>query len=402
MFMQLSRNSSSAAYRTALIISGVFFTAGLTIAAIGPSLPALATRIGVEAAALGGLFTMFSSGVMLAQMAVMRASRRLGQRATLAASMALMCVGILAVAQGSGLAALFGAALLGGFGFGGVLATGNILVAQLFPSRSAAALNGINVFFGLGSIVGPALAAAAQARFSAPQMALWVGAAAVGALSPVVLGAALPGAGGPAGERGASRGAAPAHSWLLGFMLLVYTGTEIGFGAWLTLYMIASAGIDGASAALVVSGFWLALTGGRALAVALGDRMSAHSLLRCCLGGLLLGATLLALGIGNVPLTLVGVLVFGLSCGPVFPSAVALLTSGPQSGPATSRALALGNGGALLTPALLGILLTRYGPPAVAALLVLSALLMIGLGAAALRPPSKVCLPLEADCAPTK
>jgi fucose permease len=402
MFMQLSRISSSAAYRTAVIISGVFFTAGLTIAAIGPSLPVLAARSGVEAAALGGLFTMFSSGVMLAQVAVVRASRRFGQRVTLAASMALMCIGSLAVAQGSGLPALFGAALLGGFGFGGVLATGNMLVAQLFPARSAAALNGINVFFGLGSIVGPALAAVAQARFSAPQMALWVGAAAVGALSPVVLGVAARGAGEPAGDRGDSRGAAPVHSWLLGFLLLVYTGTEIGFGAWLTLYMIASAGMDGTRAALVVSGFWLALTSGRVLAVALGGRMSAFSLLKLCLVGLLSGAALLALGIGNIPMTLVGVLIFGLSCGPVFPTVVALLTSGPRSGPATSRALALGNGGALLTPALLGLLLTRYGPPAVAALLVLAALLMIGLGAAALRPQAKLCLPLDADCAPTK
>src|SRR4051794_34823870 len=132
--MRSLRLFSSAAHRTALITCGVFFAAGLTIAAIGPSLPVLAARIGVDIAALGGLFTAFSGGVMIAQVVVARASRHFGQRATLAASMLLMCAGSLAIAQGEGLLALFAAALLGGFGFGGVLATGNTLVAQLFPT----------------------------------------------------------------------------------------------------------------------------------------------------------------------------------------------------------------------------------------------------------------------------
>jgi MFS transporter, FHS family, L-fucose permease len=385
-----------------MIICGVFFTAGLTIAAIGPSLPVLAVQIDVDVAALGGLFTTFSAGVMLAQLGVARASRRFGQRATLAASMLLTGAGCLAIAQGISLLALFGAALLGGFGFGGVMATGNTLVAQLFPSGSTAALNGINLFFGVGSIVGPSLAAAANARLSAPQIALWIGAGAMAALSPVVLGAVAGGAGGAATARAGARSAAPVRSWLLGFLLLVYTGTEIGFGAWLTLYMISSAAMDVASAALVVSGFWLALTSGRALVVALGARISAHGLLRLCLGGLLLGAVLLALGIGNIALTLAGVLLFGLSCGPVFPTIVALVASSAGAAAATSQVLLLGNCGALLVPALLGVLLTRYGPPAVTALLVLAALLMIGLGVAAMRPRPEAALPEEADCIPAQ
>jgi fucose permease len=398
--MRTVRWFSAPAYRTAAIVCGVFFAAGLMIAAIGPSLPVLAVQIGVDTAALGGLFTTFSAGVMIAQVGLVRVSQRLSQRATLAASMLLMCAGILAITQGASLLALFGAALLGGLGFGGVLATGNIMVAQLFPSGSAAALNGINLFFGVGSIVGPSLAAAANARLSAPQIALWIGAGAMAALSPVVLAMAASSAGGATSAPGAVRSTAPARTWLLGFLLLVYTGTEIGFGAWLTLYMITSAAMDIAGAALVVSGFWLALTSGRALAVALGVRMSAHRLLRLCLGGLLLGAVLLALSIGNVALTLAGVLLLGMSCGPVFPTALALVASRAHSGAATSRALILGNSGGMIVPALIGLLLTRLGPPAVAALLVVSALVMIALGAAALRPQPEVIVPGEADCAP--
>ena len=267
--MQSALRVSSAAYRTAIVTCGVFFAAGLTLAALGPSLPILALRIGVDIAALGGLFTATSVGVIIAQLGVVRAGRRFDQRTILAASVLLMGVGGMAIAQGGALSTLFAAALLSGLGFGGVVATGNTLVARLFPGRSAAALNGINLFFGVGAMVGPAIAGAANARFNAPQLALWVGGGLMAALAPVVLGAAARSVSGAASTSGA-RVAAPPRSWLFGLMLLVYTGTEIGFGAWLTLYMVSSAALDLVSAALVVSGFWLALTSGRALAATLG------------------------------------------------------------------------------------------------------------------------------------
>lgn len=383
--MQSALRVSSAAYRTAIVTCGVFFAAGLTLAALGPSLPILALRIGVDIAALGGLFTATSVGVIIAQLGVVRAGRRFDQRTILAASVLLMGVGGMAIAQGGALSTLFAAALLSGLGFGGVVATGNTLVARLFPGRSAAALNGINLFFGVGAMVGPAIAGAANARFNAPQLALWVGGGLMAALAPIVLGAATRSVSGAASTSGA-RVAAPPRSWLFGLMLLVYTGTEIGFGAWLTLYMVSSAALDLVSAALVVSGFWLALTSGRALAATLGGQISVYGLLKLCLIGLLLGTILLTLSIGNLVITCIGVLLFGLSCGPIFPTVIALVSSSTPGSTATSMVLAMGNSGGLLVPALIGLLLTRYGPPAVAGLLVLAALLMIGLGAAAMRP----------------
>jgi fucose permease len=96
------------------------------------------------------------------------------------------------------------------------------------------------------------------------------------------------------------------------------------------------------------------------------------------------------------------VLLFGLSCGPVFPTVLALATSSAQGGAAISRVLLLGNSGALLIPALLGLLLTHYGPPAVVALLIIAALAMIGLGAAAMRPQPEALVQGDIDCAPAR
>lgn len=396
--MQSARMASVAAYRTAAIVCGVFLAAGLTIAAIGPSLPVLASRVGSDVAALGGLFTALSTGVLLAQGGVVWARQRFGSRIALTSSILLMAVSGVAIAQGAALLAVFVAAFFCGLGFGGVLALGNTLVAQLFAARSAAALNGINVFFGVGSIIGPSLAAAMGGRLGAPQMALWIGAGALALLVPLALVAAAY----PASEGHTTATettpSAPVRSWLLGLLLFFYTGIEIGFAAWLTLYMITSAAFDVTQAALFVSAFWFALTTGRGLAAVLGVRLSGHSLLRLCLGGILLGALLLAVGVGNTAVTFAGIVALGISCGPVFPTTIALLTASAAGNAAVGKALVLGNGGGMLLPALIGLVLSRYGPSAVAVLIVVAACVMIGLGIAAMRPHVATIVADRADC----
>lgn len=392
--------SSSAAHRTLVIMCVVFFSGGLLLAVIGPSLPFLAARSGLDIAALGGLFTIFSTGVIMTQFGIGWANRRFGMRATLAISMLLVSIGGVAIAEGYNSIALFGAGFLCGTGFGGIIATGNTLTAQLFPERSTAVLNMVNLFFGIGSIVGPALAATATSYFGAPQLALWVGAGLMALFAPVMLKA-------PAGESstaiqnpGAIRSIFQVRGWVMGLLLLLYTGSEIGFGAWLALYMTTSTELNATNAALVVSGFWLALTSGRALATVFGSRLSTQNLLKLALAGILVGAALLMFSIGNLVLTIVSVCVIGLSCGPVFPTAIALVTSSLNGSKQMSTVLVLGNIGGLTLPALIGLLLTRSGPSAVTLLLVAAALAMIGLISIAVQRQPEALLPNDVDCAP--
>jgi fucose permease len=157
----------------------------------------------------------------------------------------------------------------------------------------------------------------------------------------------------------------------------------VGFAAWLTVYMITSAKLAPVAAALVASGFWLALTLGRALGAWLGLRLAPQSLLGISLVGLLAAAALLIGSVGNLERSVAGVLLFGLSCGPVFPTLLALVTATTRgSGAAASLVLALGNSGGLVVPALLGWLLNRYGPTSTAGMLLGAALAMLTLYAA--------------------
>ena len=380
----------STSTRTLALICGVFLAAGTMLSSMGPILPFLAERTGQDLATMSWIFTALSGGVVLTQPGFGPVSDRLGLRAVLVAGMILMGGAMLAASLTSSLAGLLVTTLLAGIGFGGVLAAGNVLVARLFANHSATALNGLNVFFGVGAILGPAVVGQAGARLGLPQAALWLGGGLILALSPLVLWLAVAP---PTGQhhRKIVSGPTPHVSiWLIGLLLLIYTGTEIGFAGWVTVYIARSAGLAISEAALVASAFWLALTGGRVLGAALGMRMTARALLLTALCGLLAGAGLLALSVGGSSwLALAGVMLFGLSCGPVFPTAMALITAAARGGnSAAGLALGMGNSGGIMLPALMGMLLARYGPSAMVGMLLTCALMMLALGACALRVPA--------------
>jgi len=381
--MEQTNISSTTIRRTLALVCAVFLAAGVALSGVGPALPLLALHIEQDIAVLGGLFTAISLGIILTQFGAGLASARFGHRFVLAAGMLLMSSGIIGVTFGRSLPILLAGALLFGIGFGGVLAAGNVLIGQLFPTRSAAALNGVNLFFGVGSMLGPAIAGLAGLRLGAPQTATWVGAGLLLALVPIVLSyAARPSA--QAAKHPAQEQLQQHNTgWMLAILLLIYIGTEVGFSGWLTVYLITGSNMAPASAALIVSGFWLALTLGRALGAVLGLRLTPAQLLTSSLLGMLIGAILLVLGVGDRGTSIAGVLCLGLSCGPVFPTVLAIVaTTARNSAATTSLVLAIGNGGGLIIPVLLGVLLARYGPSAAAGLVLIAALTMLALCAA--------------------
>jgi fucose permease len=225
----------------------------------------------------------------------------------------------------------------------------------------------------------------ARARFGAPEVALILGAVVLIALAPLL---ALASEAAVVAGQAAAAGPVP---WgtvlLLGLLLLVYSGTEIAVGGWATLYLEMSAGMAPAAVALALSGFWLALTAGRALGALLGLRIGTLALLGGSLTLILLAATLLLATVGQASASVLALALLGLGCGPVFPTTMALVTSisGGRSA-AASLALAVGNLGAGSIPPLLGVVLNESGPRAGVLLLLAAALVMpLLLAAVALR-----------------
>lgn len=242
----------------------------------------------------------------------------------------------------------------------------NLVVAQASPDRSAAALNVLNLAWGIGAAAWPFLS---QGGGSTPLLLL--GAAL--ALNGMALGKFLPGV---ASGGGAATAATPARDPALGsgdtprgrrflvFALLFffYVGTENAVGGWVASLARRLVADGDAGWTLMPSLFWAALLLGRALAPAVLARVAEATL---AASGLLLAALGMAVLLGAASLRGVGagVAFAGLGLASVFPIVIALMTREFASGASRVAgwmfALA-GLGGATL-PWLVGIVSTGLG-----------------------------------------
>ncbi|ACL24854.1 MFS transporter [Chloroflexus aggregans] len=367
----------------ALIIVGLlYFGVGWILSAIGPSLPGLAVQVNRDVTELGAVFTAFSLGAVLASVGVGAAIGRWGMRTVIAGGAALMGGGILWAGFSPTLLGLLAGTLIGGFGYGGMLAGGNLLIARLYQG-AAGALNALNLFFSVGSIGGPLLVAAMIGLFGQPQAAIWLA-----AIVMLVLVAPALRLGEPTQAPTAQMSGAP--RWLaavmFGLIMFTYIGTEIGIGGWIALILERGAGLAAPQAALGTSLFWGMLTGGRLAATFWGDRLGPLKLLLLCLVGLGLSGALLVIGTTQFGLALTAVALMGLACGPIFPTTMLMIThAAGRSGVALSVALTIGTGGGLFLPALFGFFIGWFGPAMGSLLVVVDAILMVVMLAVAYR-----------------
>lgn len=364
--------------RTMIIASGVFLALGLLTAALGPALPDLARRTGNNLATLGTVFSAMFLGALLAQLVAGPLSDRLGQRPVLVGGLGLFAAGIAGVALSSWLPLLLVCAVIAGLGHGAIDVSTNVLIAEVFAERGAAALNLLNVFFGVGAISGPLIAGLTLRLWGTALPALWAGVVLLVLLVPLTpLLATVPRP--DAVEGAASQLYRAPLLWAFGLLVLVYVGVENGIGGWTAAYVERTVAVEPATAALAASGFWLALTVGRVIASVVGLRVAAAMLLLVSLGGSLAGALVLALSVGSGVGTLAGVLLLGLSFGPIFPTALAILTTtfAHTPGRAAGVTVAMGSLGGMSLPWLQGIVLERFGPGPMTAFVVAGALLML-------------------------
>jgi len=152
--------------------------------------------------------------------------------------------------------------------------------------------------------------------------------------------------------------------WTLGLLLMIYVGTEIGLGGWVTAYVLQTTTLSIETAAMVASVFFIALTAGRVIGIAVGSRLSPMQFLTICLSGALAGSILLVAASGNFPLTVLAVIIEGVCYGPIYPTVFAIIAASfPRApGKAGGLAAALGSAGGSVIPWLQGILLTQVSP----------------------------------------
>jgi fucose permease len=110
--------------------------------------------------------------------------------------------------------------------------------------------------------------------------------------------------------------------WLSIAVFFLYTGIEAATGTWTYSLFTEARAIPAGTAGMWVSMYWGGLTRGRLVCGAVVSFMSVYLLLRLCIIGAALDATLLWLNIASM-LSCVGLALIGLALAPIFPSLIA-------------------------------------------------------------------------------
>ncbi len=361
------------------------FAVGMVLALLGSIKLALAKRLVIDEARVGGLL----SALFLAIIPLMLLSGLLidycGVQWVLIVGSLLTGLALSLLALSRTYAAALATVLLAGAGAACLSNSGSILMPYaFFPDNQSASQNFGNVFFGLGALATPALAdlllRRAGFRWTLGMLGLFC---LVPALTASM--AHFP----PMAEGGGDLGSVLSDPilWLTALAFFLYVPLESVLSTWATTYL-TDLGVTERRAAWCLSGFWLTFLAARLSASFL--HLSAAQdpwvvLVLAVLAAVTLGNMAGAPGRGGATW---GLLLVGAIFGPIFPTLVGILFAhfpAAQRGTAYGAMFALGATGSLLVPPIVGAYARRHsvqkalGITMVIALLLAAAILVLGL-----------------------
>jgi MFS transporter, FHS family, glucose/mannose:H+ symporter len=315
------------------------FVYGLIAAMLGTLLPELSHKYGLTPQRNGDIALAQAIGLMIASLAVGPLIDNKGKKTGLLLGLGLIAASLFVVpnSPAAGLAPVF---LALGVGGGIIVTAANALVSDISEERRASTLNLLNLFFGLGGLLTPLIAAYLLAGNT---IALCYFVAAL-AVVTFVLHAATP-MPPPTGERGFQlREAGPLLGrpllFLLALLMFLYVSCEVGVWNWLPRHLVAQ-GISEPRALKILSlGFALGLLLGRVVVAPILIKISAPTVTLAA--SILMAITTYAM-LQTTSAYLAGILVFcaGLAMAPVFPTALAMVGDGFPRMTATAMGLVI-------------------------------------------------------------
>jgi fucose permease len=224
-----------------LILAAVvaIFVYGMIAAMLGTILPELSSRFQLTPRQNGTIAFAQALGLMIASLGVGPLLDDFGKKVGLILGLALIFVALLAIPRSAGFRSVVFLLFLLGMG-GGIVVTGaNALTSDVAETHRAIALNLVNIFFGLGGLATPFIAANLFRRN-------WVRLCyTIAGLTLITL--AIQAAAHMPPPTGAGRfifaDAGPVLGrpmlFILGFLLFLYVGCEVGVWNWLVRHLIA-------------------------------------------------------------------------------------------------------------------------------------------------------------------
>lgn len=308
-----------------------FVLIGVVSGAWGVLLPDLSTYYHVNDAVVGLLFFTSSIGYFLSALSSGFLTVKIGQRCYLITGVAVLILCCLLIALKPPFVLVLFIRLFMGMAVAMIETGLNLFFASL--SNTAALLNYLHAFYGVGALIGPLIASAILALSFGWNIAFfaWVLLA-----LPLLLGLFMLFRHQPSSvaheeqaeksEHGLRAGIKLPIVWYITLFLLFYVGIEVSLGNWGYSFLLKDRHESALLAGWVVSGYWLGLALGRFLLNAIAERLrlGVSGLMHVCIGGCALGILLTWLDPG-VLVSAVAFCLVGTCLGPIYPSTLALL-----------------------------------------------------------------------------
>ena len=240
------------------------FVFGIVMAVLGAILPSLFDRIHFSKSEAGNLFFFMNLAMLGMSIVFGPIVDRFGYRIFLALCCLLVAISFFLFTIAPTYSLLVTAALLLGFGGGGLNGGSNALTSDLSPESRSAALNLLGIFFGFGALLIPFLIGTLLSSLGLKVIlviAVVLGLVPFGLFLMLRFPAAKQAQGFPL--RRAARVIRSPLLWLCGFLLFFESGNEFTVGGWISTYLNENFRFSSMSASLVLAGYWGAMMAGR-------------------------------------------------------------------------------------------------------------------------------------------
>jgi fucose permease len=332
------------------------FVFGIVMAILGAVLPSLFEKIGFGEGAAGNLFLTMNFAMLVMTLVFGPLVDRFGFKMLLVVCSLLVAASFLLLTAAMTYGLVLAAAVVLGFGGGGLNGGTNALTSDINPERRGAALNLLGIFFGFGALTVPFLIGILQKTLGLRNILIL---ATLLGLVPLALFAffrfpkAKQAQGFPL--RQAAQVIRNPLLWLCGLLLFFESGNEFTAGGWISTYLQKKFGVGPSAAALVLAGYWAAVMAGRLLSARFVKVLRGVKLVFLSAGLALAAAVLLAAAPSGLP-AMAGAVLLGLGFAAIYPTTLAIVGENfaAFTGTAFSVVISVGLCGGMIAPWLVG------------------------------------------------
>ena len=338
--------------------------AGLNCGWFGPLVPSIAISQKVPLVEAGSLISVYSGGSLIPLAVGRQLVEKFGGRNCLMAASLLFCGGLAILSVGAGIIGMsIGAAALGiGAGLNSI--AGTICILRLASGSSAASLGRLNVFFGIGALLGPVVALVglnSAWSFHAVYAfgALYALAVFAAIFTDKQMDVRVP----PVDLTVSKFKPMQAPALLYTASVFLYVGVEVALATWLFTFLSASCNLSKELAGWSMTALWAGLTTGRMASVQLFKYIPAARIALTAMAIAFSVILLLAAHPGLGSLSLGVIFLLGLGFGPIFPTLVSSASERykQHSASITSLVVTAGALAGITFPIFVGQVFSKFG-----------------------------------------